>query len=85
MFVVITRDSLLNLALKRVTYLCILTEYLLNQQPTLEELIEHPRTAEWYQLGVKVGLDSLDLAECHDCTSMYELWRKQEKQQGGVY
>ena len=47
---------------------------LLDQQPTTEELILHARTAEWNQLGVKLGLDRVDLAECHDCTSMYQLW-----------
>ena len=46
----------------------------MDQQPTLEELILHARTAEWNTLGVKLGLDSVDLAGCHDCTSMYQLW-----------
>ena len=46
----------------------------MDQQPTLEELISHARTAEWNQLGVKLGLDSADLAGCCDCTSMYQLW-----------
>ena len=46
----------------------------MDQQPAIEELISHTRTAEWNQLGVKLGLDSVDLAGCHDCTSMYQLW-----------
>ena len=46
----------------------------MDQQPTLEELIAHARTAKWNQLGVRLGLDRVDLAECHDCTSMYQLW-----------
>ena len=46
----------------------------MDQQPILKELISHARTAEWYQLGVKLGLDSVDLTGCHDCTSMYQLW-----------
>ena len=48
------------------------------QQPTHEELITHARTAEWNQLGVKLGLDSVDLDGCHDCTSMYRLWIMQK-------
>ena len=46
----------------------------MDQQPTHEELISHARTAEWYQLGVKLGLDSVDLDGCHDYTRMYRLW-----------
>ena len=51
-----------------------LPDHFLDQQPTHEELISHARTAKWYQLGVKLGLNSVDLAGCHDCTSMYHLW-----------
>ena len=46
----------------------------MDQQPTLEELISHARTVEWYHLGVKLGLDSVDLDGCRDYTSMYRLW-----------
>ena len=46
----------------------------MDQQPTLKELISHARTAKWNQLGVQLGLDRVDLAECHDYTSMYQLW-----------
>ena len=46
----------------------------MDQQPTHEELISHARTAEWHQLGVKLGLDSVDQAGCRDCTRMYQLW-----------
>ena len=46
----------------------------MDQQPTLEELISHARTAEWFDLGVKLGLDSVDLAGCCNCTRMYQLW-----------
>ena len=46
---------------------------LLDKQPTEDELISCARTAKWNQLGVKLGLDSVDLAECHDYTSMYQL------------
>ena len=46
----------------------------MDQRPTLEELISHSRTAEWFDLGVKLGLDSVDLAGCRNCTRMYQLW-----------
>ena len=58
--------------------MCTLPEYFINQQPPHNELIEHARTAEWYQLGVKLGLDSVDLDGCHDYTSMYRLWIMQK-------
>ena len=51
-----------------------LPDHFLNQQPTYEELISHARTAEWNVLSVKLGLNSVDLAECHDCTRMYQVW-----------
>ena len=53
-------------------------EILLDQQPDLKELITHARTAEWYQLGVKLELDSEDLAGCTDMTRMYQLWIKEK-------
>ena len=55
-------------------YLIYQIIHLFDQQPTLKELISHARTAKWNQLGVQLGLDRVDLAECHDCTSMYQLW-----------
>ena len=60
-----------------------LPDHLLDQQPTLEELISHSRTAEWFNLGVKLGLDNVALDECHDCTRMYQLWI-QEKARGAT-
>ena len=51
-----------------------LPKQLLDEEPTPEELISHARTAEWFDLGVKLGLDSVDLDECLNCTSMYQLW-----------
>ena len=47
---------------------------LLDQQPTIQELTTYARTAEWNNLGVQLGLDNVALAECHDYTSMYQLW-----------
>ena len=49
-------------------------ETLLDQQPDLKELTTHARTAQWYQLGVQLELDSVDLDGCTDVTSMYRLW-----------
>ena len=46
----------------------------MDQQPTILEVTKHARTAEWYQLGVQLGLDSVALAGCRDCISMYHLW-----------
>ena len=53
-------------------------ELLLDKQPTKDELISYARTAKWNQLGVKLGLDRVDLDGCHDCTSMYQLWIMQK-------
>ena len=49
-------------------------EMLLDQQPGLRELIAHARTTEWNRLGVELGLDSSNLGECIDLTSMYLFW-----------
>ena len=50
----------------------------MDQQPSILELTTYARTAEWNQLGVQLQLDSVDLAGCHDCTSMYQLWIMQK-------
>ena len=55
-------------------HISTLPDHLLDQQPTHEELISHARTAEWNVLGVKLGLNSVDLSGCHDCTRMYQVW-----------
>ena len=36
--------------------------------------MRHANTASWNQLGAELQLDSVALAGCHDCTSMYQLW-----------
>ena len=46
----------------------------MDQQPDLQEITTHARTAKWYQLGVKLKLDSVDLSGCTDLTRMYQLW-----------
>ena len=53
-------------------------EILLNQQPDLNEVTEFARTAEWYHLGVKLGLDVVDLDGCTDLARMYRLWIQQK-------
>ena len=55
-------------------HVSISLEMLLDQQPELKELTTHARTAKWYLLGVQLELDSVDLDECTDVTSMYRLW-----------
>ena len=49
-------------------------DQLLDQQPLTQEITTYAKTAEWNQLGVKLQLDSVALAGCRDCTSMYQLW-----------
>ena len=53
-------------------------EILLDQQPDLKELTTHARTAQWYQLGVQLELDSVDLDGCANMTRMYQLWIQQK-------
>ena len=47
---------------------------LLDQQPPIEEITTHARTEKWNELGTQLQLDSVNLAECHSLTSMYQLW-----------
>ena len=49
-------------------------DQLLDQQPPIKEITKHARTAEWNRLGVQLDLSDVDLAGCHDCTKMYQLW-----------
>ena len=53
-------------------------EMLLDQQPDLKELTTHARTAAWYQLGVELELDNVNLRGCTDLARMYELWIQQK-------
>ena len=54
---------------------------LLNQAPSLSEVCEHAITANWYQLGIQLQLDSVDLAnirklpdENEKLPRMYDIW-----------
>ena len=60
-----------------------LPDDLLDQQPTIQEVTRYARTAEHNQLGVTLQLDSVNLAGCHDYTSMYQLWIE-EKARGAT-
>ena len=55
-------------------------DQLLDQQPTILELATHARTSENNQLGVILQLDHINLANCHDYTSMYQLWLEEKAQ-----
>ena len=55
-----------------------LLENLLDQQPGLKEITSFARTAEWYQLGVQLELDDVDLAGCTKIAHMYQLWIQQK-------
>ena len=46
----------------------------MDQQPTIKEIVTYAETAKWNKLGVQLELNSVALAGCHDCTSMYQLW-----------
>ena len=46
-------------------------------------LATYAETAKWNKLGVKLELNSVALAECHDCTRMYQL-RIEEKAKGAT-
>ena len=49
-------------------------DQLLGQQPPIQEITTHARTEKWNELGSQLQLDSVNLAECHSLTSMYQLW-----------
>ena len=49
-------------------------DQLLDQQPPIQEVNTHARTAKWNELGIQLQLDSVNLAECNSLTSMYHLW-----------
>ena len=54
---------------------------LLNQAPSLSEVCVYAITADWYQLGIQLQLDSVDLAnirklpdENEKLPRMYDIW-----------
>ena len=53
----------------------------LDEQPSIKELCNHAKSAEWYKLGIQLELDIVDLdfiknelSESDKLTSMYKLW-----------
>ena len=46
----------------------------LDLQPPILEITTHAKTAKWNLLGVQLQLNNVDLAGCHDCIEMYQLW-----------
>ena len=53
-------------------------EMLLNQQPDLKEITNFARTDKWYQLGIQLELDGVDLAGYTDMEHTYQLWIQQK-------
>ena len=56
-------------------------DYLLDQAPLLPEVCNHAKIADWYDLGIQLQLDSMDLdnirsdtAMTNKLSSMYSLW-----------
>ena len=56
-------------------------DFLLNQTPSLTEVCEYAKTADWYRLGVLLQLDSVDLEnirkfplESEKLTRIYDIW-----------
>ena len=56
------------------------TDQLLDQKPPLSEVCEYARTSHWYQLGIQLEVDEVELKEIRNETGsdkrnrMYQLW-----------
>ena len=47
----------------------------MDQQPSLIELITYAKTSKWFQLGIQLKLDNVNLEGCSgDLSRMYNLW-----------
>ena len=55
-----------------------LPNYILDGSPGIDELTTHARTAKWNELGIKLGLDNVDLDKCNGYDSMYQLWLQEK-------
>lgn len=53
-------------------------DYILDQQPSIQELLLHARLVNYNDIGILLSLDSVDLGNCHDCTRMYQLWLQEK-------
>ena len=51
-----------------------LSDEILDDNPTIDELTTHARTADWNELGIKLGLDSVNLGGCRGYAEMYQSW-----------
>ena len=60
-----------------------LSDKILDDKPTIDELTTHARTAKWNELGIKLTLDDESLGQCNGYDSMYQLWL-QEKGDGAT-
>lgn len=52
--------------------------YILDVSPLIDELTTYARTAQWNELGIKLGLDDVYLGGCNGYDSMYQLWLQQK-------
>ena len=55
-----------------------LPDNIMNGIPDINELITHAKTAEWNELGIKLGLGARSLAECNGSVKMYQLWLREK-------
>ena len=55
-----------------------LPDDILDQRPSIDELLSHARTGKYNELGIVLSLDSVDLTNCHDCISVYQLWLEEK-------
>ena len=51
-----------------------LFDQLLDQQPPLKELTSNAKTAKWFDLGIHLELNRVDLEGCTDFARMCLLW-----------
>ena len=66
--------EIIRLQLFQLPFMANLFDQLLDQQPSLKELASNAKTAKWYELGIQLELNGVDLAGCTDFTRMCQLW-----------
>ena len=60
-----------------------LPSFLLDDVPPLHEICNYARTSRWYELGIQLELDSVDLERIRtdpadQLSSMYQVWRHEK-------
>ena len=55
-----------------------ISDKILDDNPTIDELTTHARTDKWNELGINLGLDSVNRRGCHGYDSMYQLWLEEK-------